>query len=111
AHLIEVLKIIVTFVFFSCEEGWELHGGKCYYFSTRDSSWYQSRDDCRRGGGDLVKIDTQKSLTQSISSTLHQVINFTDEVFSVQHFLCWFDVSCKIPYKSICEKSAETRRV
>uniref|UniRef100_A0A3Q1H6I8 C-type lectin domain-containing protein n=1 Tax=Anabas testudineus TaxID=64144 RepID=A0A3Q1H6I8_ANATE len=40
-----------------CEEGWELHGGKCYYFSTRDSSWYQSRDDCRRGGGDLSFLE------------------------------------------------------
>ncbi|XP_026203100.1 C-type lectin domain family 4 member E-like, partial [Anabas testudineus] len=43
-----------------CEEDWELHGEKCYYFSTRDSTWNQSRDDCRHGGGDLVKIDSRE---------------------------------------------------
>uniref|UniRef100_A0A668S685 C-type lectin domain-containing protein n=1 Tax=Oreochromis aureus TaxID=47969 RepID=A0A668S685_OREAU len=41
-----------------CEEGWEQHGGKCYYFSTNKSSWNESRDDCRAKGGDLVKIDS-----------------------------------------------------
>ncbi|XP_019223010.1 C-type lectin domain family 4 member E-like [Oreochromis niloticus] len=43
-----------------CEEGWEQHGGKCYYFSTSKSSWNKSRDDCRAKGGDLVKIDSRE---------------------------------------------------
>uniref|UniRef100_A0A3Q1H6R6 C-type lectin domain-containing protein n=1 Tax=Anabas testudineus TaxID=64144 RepID=A0A3Q1H6R6_ANATE len=148
-----------------CEEGWELHGGKCYYFSTNKSSWYQSRDD------------SQKSLTQSISSTLpvqsflvrrlREKLNDDHDRFWIGltdskeegkwlwvddsplntrfdynpkqpnnwpgingEFLpegedcvlmekkkgaaelkSWFDRSCKMSYKSICEKSAETGRV
>ncbi|XP_035765198.1 hepatic lectin-like [Neolamprologus brichardi] len=41
----------------ACDEGWDEHGGKCYYFSTNKSSWTESRDECRAKGGDLVKID------------------------------------------------------
>ncbi|XP_038580943.1 hepatic lectin-like isoform X1 [Micropterus salmoides] len=46
-----------------CEEGWEQHGGKCYYFSTNRSSWNNSRDECRQQGGDLVKIDSREEQT------------------------------------------------
>uniref|UniRef100_A0A3Q2P7A1 C-type lectin domain family 4 member E-like n=1 Tax=Fundulus heteroclitus TaxID=8078 RepID=A0A3Q2P7A1_FUNHE len=43
-----------------CEAGWELHGGTCYKFSTRKSSWNESRDSCKDLGGDLVKIDSRE---------------------------------------------------
>ncbi|XP_036000719.1 CD209 antigen-like protein E [Fundulus heteroclitus] len=43
-----------------CEAGWELHGGNCYKFSTRKSSWNESRDSCKDLGGDLVKIDSRE---------------------------------------------------
>uniref|UniRef100_A0A3P8TF34 C-type lectin domain-containing protein n=1 Tax=Amphiprion percula TaxID=161767 RepID=A0A3P8TF34_AMPPE len=40
-----------------CEEDWEHHRGKCYYFSTHKLTWEKSRNKCRDKGGDLVKID------------------------------------------------------
>ncbi|XP_065325929.1 galactose-specific lectin nattectin-like, partial [Pelmatolapia mariae] len=48
---------------YKCEEGWELHGEKCYYFSISKSSWKQSRDECRAKEGDLVKIDSREEQT------------------------------------------------
>ncbi|XP_076735055.1 CD209 antigen-like protein C [Maylandia zebra] len=45
---------------YKCEDGWKQHRGKCYYFSTRKSSWDVSRTECRTKGGDLVKIDSKE---------------------------------------------------
>ncbi|XP_078123664.1 C-type lectin domain family 10 member A-like isoform X2 [Sander vitreus] len=46
-----------------CEEGWELHGGKCYNFSIDSLPWYLSRKQCIDQHGDLVKIDSREEQT------------------------------------------------
>ncbi|XP_023250607.1 CD209 antigen-like protein E [Seriola lalandi dorsalis] len=43
-----------------CEGGWEQDGGQCYFFSISRSSWEDSRNECKRRGGDLVKIDSRE---------------------------------------------------
>uniref|UniRef100_A0A3Q1IG07 C-type lectin domain-containing protein n=1 Tax=Anabas testudineus TaxID=64144 RepID=A0A3Q1IG07_ANATE len=107
----------------TCEEDWELHGDKCYYFSTNKSTWNQSRDDCRRGGGDLMNKDDDTfwiGLTDSKEedkwlwvddSPLNTRFDCCGKMFS-DDLKCWTDVACIILFsKSICEKSAETERV
>uniref|UniRef100_A0A3Q1H6E8 C-type lectin domain-containing protein n=1 Tax=Anabas testudineus TaxID=64144 RepID=A0A3Q1H6E8_ANATE len=137
-----------------CEEGWELHGGKCYYFSTSKSTWDQSRDDCRRGGGDL-SISSTLPVQSFLELRLREKMNCDEDKFWIgltdskeegkwlwvddsplntslafwsgtepdnwpgkgpegedcarmgkksgaDDLKCWFDVPCKISYKSIC---------
>ncbi|XP_060949287.1 C-type lectin domain family 4 member E-like [Limanda limanda] len=43
-----------------CEDGWEPHGGKCYFFSSVTSSWTQSRKQCTSMRGDLVVINNRE---------------------------------------------------
>uniref|UniRef100_A0A672Z8R6 Hepatic lectin-like n=1 Tax=Sphaeramia orbicularis TaxID=375764 RepID=A0A672Z8R6_9TELE len=43
-----------------CDEAWERHGEKQYYFSTFKSSWNISRRFCKELGADLVKIDSEE---------------------------------------------------
>uniref|UniRef100_A0A671UBX8 C-type lectin domain-containing protein n=1 Tax=Sparus aurata TaxID=8175 RepID=A0A671UBX8_SPAAU len=45
-----------------CQEGWEQNGPQCYYFSTDKLTWEQARDECRRDGADLVKIESEDEL-------------------------------------------------
>uniref|UniRef100_A0A672Z9N9 Hepatic lectin-like n=1 Tax=Sphaeramia orbicularis TaxID=375764 RepID=A0A672Z9N9_9TELE len=47
-----------------CDEAWERHGEKCYYFSTFKSSWDIGRRFCKEFGADLVKIDMKDIMTE-----------------------------------------------
>ena len=63
------------------EAVWERRGGKYYYFSTMKSSWTKSRDECRRKGGDLVKIDSREeqvgnTAAGSCSHSFYHVLMF-----------------------------------
>ncbi|XP_069032720.1 CD209 antigen-like protein C [Embiotoca jacksoni] len=141
-----------------CDEGWEHHGGQCYYFSINKSPWEDSRQECGHKGGDLVKIDSRDEqeflerrlrdqmmepadrfwigLTDSKEegrwlwvggSPLNTSLTFWDkrepnnwnienpegedcvrmgEKDGSHDLMCWFDKSCKIPHRRICEKSA-----
>ncbi|XP_036001651.1 C-type lectin domain family 4 member E [Fundulus heteroclitus] len=72
-----------------CGAGWELHGGTCYKFITRNSSWTESRRSCKDLGGDLVKIDSREEqespstfATQMfLEEKLKQIINQADDSF------------------------------
>ncbi|XP_047200076.1 hepatic lectin isoform X2 [Hippoglossus stenolepis] len=43
-----------------CEDGWEPHGGKCYFFSSVTLTWNQSRTECTSMRGDLVVINNKE---------------------------------------------------
>ncbi|XP_060948469.1 CD209 antigen-like protein E [Limanda limanda] len=43
-----------------CEDGWEPHGGKCYFFSSVRLSWTQSTTQCKSMRGDLVVINNRE---------------------------------------------------
>ncbi|KAJ8358300.1 hypothetical protein AAFF_G00015880 [Aldrovandia affinis] len=43
-----------------CPEGWEQRNSECYYFSTEDKNWNDSRSACLKQGADLVIIETEE---------------------------------------------------
>ncbi|XP_060948486.1 hepatic lectin-like [Limanda limanda] len=43
-----------------CEDGWEPHGGKCYFFSSVTLTWNKSRTQCTSMSGDLVVINNRE---------------------------------------------------
>uniref|UniRef100_A0A3Q3EE66 CD209 antigen-like protein C n=1 Tax=Labrus bergylta TaxID=56723 RepID=A0A3Q3EE66_9LABR len=113
-----------------CKDGWEQHGEKCYFFSTKKSTWNEREDECRQhGGGDLVKIDSTEELRDVMADAEDKFwIGLTDSKEegtwlwadgsplnsrmgekggAVEH-KSWFDKYCEIPHRYICEKPAET---
>uniref|UniRef100_I3JBT7 Hepatic lectin-like n=1 Tax=Oreochromis niloticus TaxID=8128 RepID=I3JBT7_ORENI len=96
-----------------CEEGWEQHGGKCYYFSTNKSSWNESRDECRAKGGDLEFLG--KKVRGMMTDHEDKFwIGLTDSAEQGRWLWVdgsplnksWSDTSCKVSHRSICEKPA-----
>ncbi|XP_036421368.1 CD209 antigen-like protein C [Colossoma macropomum] len=54
-----------------CAEGWRSFGAKCYYFSTNELNWMNSRDYCAEKGGHLVIITSQAE-QDFLSSRAHE---------------------------------------
>ncbi|XP_062266134.1 CD209 antigen-like protein B isoform X1 [Platichthys flesus] len=61
-----------------CEDGWEPHGGKCYFFSSVTLNWTQSRRQCKSMRGDLVVINSREEQRFLVSKVSEQME--TDEV-------------------------------
>uniref|UniRef100_A0A7N6AAS6 C-type lectin domain-containing protein n=1 Tax=Anabas testudineus TaxID=64144 RepID=A0A7N6AAS6_ANATE len=43
-----------------CPEGWKKFGCSCYFKSTEEKSWYESRKHCQSRGSDLVMINSKE---------------------------------------------------
>ncbi|XP_026156721.2 low affinity immunoglobulin epsilon Fc receptor-like [Mastacembelus armatus] len=43
-----------------CPEGWTRFGCSCYFESTQEQWWYESRSDCLNKGADLVSINSKE---------------------------------------------------
>ncbi|XP_014186674.2 CD209 antigen-like protein A isoform X1 [Haplochromis burtoni] len=63
---------------YKCEDGWEKHKGKCYYFSIAKTSWNESRDECGAKKGDLVKINSKEE-QEFLESKLKGIKNSDDK--------------------------------
>uniref|UniRef100_I3JIJ6 C-type lectin domain-containing protein n=2 Tax=Oreochromis niloticus TaxID=8128 RepID=I3JIJ6_ORENI len=63
---------------YKCEDGWNQNGEECYYFSSSESSWNESRTECRTRGGDLVKIDSSDEQRFLQTKTGYFWIGLTD---------------------------------
>ncbi|XP_023815474.1 CD209 antigen-like protein E isoform X7 [Oryzias latipes] len=53
-----------------CPEGWKRFGRSCYYKSTEERNWFDSRDFCQFVGSDLVVVNSKEE--QEFVSTLNQ---------------------------------------
>uniref|UniRef100_A0A8C7JUR9 C-type lectin domain-containing protein n=1 Tax=Oncorhynchus kisutch TaxID=8019 RepID=A0A8C7JUR9_ONCKI len=66
----------------SCPEGWRRFGCSCYYLSTEEKSWEESRQDCLERGADLVIINNEEEQTfiNGYKSVKYAWIGLTDSV-------------------------------
>ncbi|XP_035306476.1 C-type lectin domain family 5 member A isoform X2 [Cricetulus griseus] len=117
----------------ACPKDWDFHRGRCFFFSTSEASWENSRGDCVSRGSTLAIADTAEKLKylQDIAGAEKYFVALrrqsgerkwrwiNNSVFSGnvtnenQNFHCvtigltkTFDAaSCDISYRWICEKS------
>ncbi|XP_034456864.1 C-type lectin domain family 6 member A-like isoform X2 [Hippoglossus hippoglossus] len=62
-----------------CEDGWEPHGGKLYFFSLFTLTWNQSRRQCRSMRGDLVVINNREEQRFLVSRLSEKMDNPEDK--------------------------------
>ncbi|XP_069038821.1 CD209 antigen-like protein B [Lepisosteus oculatus] len=74
-----------------CPWGWELFSTKCYYFSTDNLSWNDSRTACRKLGADLVVINSssEQEFISNRTQGLQYWMGMTDVV--VEGTWIWVD--------------------
>uniref|UniRef100_A0A7N6ADJ7 C-type lectin domain-containing protein n=2 Tax=Anabas testudineus TaxID=64144 RepID=A0A7N6ADJ7_ANATE len=62
-----------------CPEGWKKFGCSCYFKSTEEKIWFESRDDCRDRGSDLVIINSkeEQEFIANLSMTVESWIGLT----------------------------------
>ncbi|XP_047200071.1 hepatic lectin-like isoform X15 [Hippoglossus stenolepis] len=63
-----------------CEDGWEPHGGKCYFFSLFTLTWDQSRTECTSMRGDLVVINNREE-QEFLESRLSEKMETAEDKF------------------------------
>ncbi|XP_058475495.1 hepatic lectin-like [Solea solea] len=63
----------------TCDEGWEHHGGKCYFFTTTPLTWNKSKLECSKLGGDLVVINNKEEQRFLVSRLMTKMINPEDK--------------------------------
>ncbi|XP_057634938.1 C-type lectin domain family 5 member A isoform X1 [Chionomys nivalis] len=118
-----------------CPKDWDLHQGSCFFFSTSESSWNNSRDYCATRGSTLAVVDTPEKLKylQDIANAEKYFVGLTrqpggkrwrwinNSAFNGnvtnenQNFHCvtigltkTFDAaSCDISYRWICERTSK----
>ncbi|XP_052029481.1 C-type lectin domain family 5 member A isoform X1 [Apodemus sylvaticus] len=118
-----------------CPKDWDFHQGRCFFFSTSESSWKDSRDYCATKGSTLAVVNTPEKLNflQDIAGAENYFIGLIrqpgqkkwlwidNSVFNGnvtnqdQNFDCvtigltkTFDAaSCDVRYRWICEGTAK----
>nr|XP_043908317.1 immune-related, lectin-like receptor 4 isoform X1 [Solea senegalensis] len=63
----------------TCDEGWEHHGGKCYFFTSTPLTWSKSRLECSTLGGDLVVINNKEEQKFLVSRLMTKMIDPEDK--------------------------------